>query len=284
MRWRKQVTSMRSDPRIKRLIRRYGSDGWTVYTVILDSIGDGMDPITQIIPYLQETPEEIAEDFGIDPERVAEIVGFCGGQGLLDVAGSGAVYCFKLYKYADEYFTKVQRHKEDYAERNKDVIRTYKNHGRRAAIERIIEYNPLCVQVLHDIAIDSGVTPEFIQSCSGVTLELLRQERKIRKNRERERGAQEEGIQEDIIDPEGTGKRQHEDNVYLSDSEYQGLVSEYGEQIVSSKIIALDAALSDHPRRYNNHYKTLRSWIMRDAGKSPPPRDEALEFRRRIIR
>lgn len=167
MKWYKHLSGMRHDPKVRRLIRKYGSDGWTVYTVIVESIAESLDPISQIVPVLQETSEDIALEFSIDSRRVEEIVGYCVQQELLEADENGMVFCFKLYKYADDYFTKKQKNKESYADRNKQIIAAYKEYGVRDAIISILQTNPQAVRTLYFIGSYYRVTPELLRITSG---------------------------------------------------------------------------------------------------------------------
>jgi hypothetical protein len=170
------MSNMRHDPKVKRLIRKYGSDGWTVYTAIVESIVESLDPINQIVPFLQENSDDIAFEFSIDSKRVEEITYYCKTQGLFEIDLEGVVFCFKIYNYVDEYFTKSQKHKEQFAARNREIIGQYKENGTAAAIASLLKYLPQNGKLLFSISEAYSHTEKGITYNSGVTPDLLSQE------------------------------------------------------------------------------------------------------------
>ena len=102
MKWFKHQTSMRHDPRIKRVIRKYGADGYALYNYILESIAGKLNP-RDPIPNLEETSEDIAFDLKLDTLRVQEIVAYCLEQGLFSQDEvTGHILCLKMYKFLDD--------------------------------------------------------------------------------------------------------------------------------------------------------------------------------------
>lgn len=64
-------------------------------------------------------------------------------------------------------------------------------------------------------------------------------------------------------------KERYRDYVYLTPTEYNRLVSDYGESVIQSKIEDLDTHLTNtKPTKYKDHNKTLRNWIKRDGLKT----------------
>lgn len=102
MKWFKHQTSMRHDPRIKRVVRKYGADGYALYNYILESIAGNLNP-KDPVPSLEETSEDIAYDLKLDTLRVQEIVGYCLEQGLFSQDEvTGHILCLKMYKFLDD--------------------------------------------------------------------------------------------------------------------------------------------------------------------------------------
>lgn len=102
MKWFKHQTSMRHDPRIKRVVRKYGADGYALYNYILESIAGNLNP-KDPLPNLEETSEDIAYDLKLDTLRVQEIVGYCLEQGLFSQDEvTGHILCLKMYKFLDD--------------------------------------------------------------------------------------------------------------------------------------------------------------------------------------
>jgi len=68
-----------------------------------------------------------------------------------------------------------------------------------------------------------------------------------------------------------TNKNQHLDHVYLTEDEYNRIVSDYGEDETNRMIQKLDTYLEDHPEKridgkkpYHSHNKTMRTWANSD--------------------
>lgn len=93
---------MRHDPKIKRVVRKYGADGYALYNYILESIAGNLNP-KDPLPNLEETSEDIAYDLKLDTLRVQEIVGYCLEQGLFSQDEvTGHILCLKMYKFLDD--------------------------------------------------------------------------------------------------------------------------------------------------------------------------------------
>lgn len=62
----------------------------------------------------------------------------------------------------------------------------------------------------------------------------------------------------------------YEDNVYLSNKDYNNLISIYNKNTIDNIIIELDNYLTNNPKKkYKDHYKVLRVWLNRDTKKYP---------------
>ena len=171
MKWFKHAGTLRHDPKVKRLIREYGnSDGYCVYMVVVESISESLDPISKIIPFLEEDASDIAYEFKIDSDKVRRILDFCVKQGLLEESTTGYIFCFKLYKYVDEYFTKNKKNQEMHSARNREIINAYKNGGLAPMLLCLKELAPSYSNQIGQIKIDgldqlqsqSRVSPDFV--------------------------------------------------------------------------------------------------------------------------
>jgi hypothetical protein len=61
-------------------------------------------------------------------------------------------------------------------------------------------------------------------------------------------------------------KNKYRDFVFLSDEEYQKLVSEYGKTVIDSKIEDLDNYIGNKRKDpYKDHNRTIRTWLKRDG-------------------
>ena len=153
MKWFKHMSNMRHDPKVKRLKKKYGSDGYSMYVEIITAIADNLDPINNILPFLEEDVFEISEEFSIAEHKATEIVNFCVDQGLLERSTNNYIFCFKLYKFVDEYFTKKQANTMHVADRNKEVISSYKDGGLPAALKALQKYIPDLMAVIGQIEV-----------------------------------------------------------------------------------------------------------------------------------
>lgn len=173
------MADMKEDPKIKRLVKEYGSDGKIVYMEILEAISKTLDPRTNIIPVLDQPVEELVEDYRIPPQMLVSILNFCVENGLLERSNFDFIFCFKLYKYVDEYFCKKQKNLENVYERNRDIVNTYKDFGLQKTLEKITEYMPELPSILGSIEIKSPIkrpTLSLLWSNSGVTTDQLQPE------------------------------------------------------------------------------------------------------------
>jgi len=108
---------MRNDVRIRRLIQRYGLEGYGLYNLILESITEALTTQSPI-PELQETCEDIADFYNANTARVDEIVRFMIANGLLEVNEiNKRITCTKLYKYLEASQTR--------SEEIRSMIRSY---------------------------------------------------------------------------------------------------------------------------------------------------------------
>lgn len=97
---------MRNDIKIKRLIKRYGLEGYGLYNLVLESIAENLCS-EKPVPDLEETSQDIAEQYGGDSNRVQEIMSFMVKQGLFEIDHiTGRILCSKIYKFIDKSQTR----------------------------------------------------------------------------------------------------------------------------------------------------------------------------------
>lgn len=102
MYWFKHLSDMSEDRKVKRLIRRYGSDGYAVYVYIIERIVKTLNSDSPT-PDLEESSVDIAQDFAIETTRVEEIIWYCIQQGLFEQdEDTGRVVAHKVYKFIDQ--------------------------------------------------------------------------------------------------------------------------------------------------------------------------------------
>jgi len=105
----KHHTKMRHDVKIKRLISRYGLEGYGLYVLILESIAEDISTESPM-PLLQETCEDIAEFYNCNSAKVDEIVKYMVSQGLFGIETmSKKIAFFKIYKYLEQSQTRSEK-------------------------------------------------------------------------------------------------------------------------------------------------------------------------------
>lgn len=118
MKFFKHMSTMRNDPKIKRLISRYGLKGYGLYCIILESIVDRIEQDSPI-PDLEENSEDIASFYNENTSEVNEITSFMVNNGLFEVDEITArITCMKIYRYLE-----LSQTRSTYI---KNIIKSYK--------------------------------------------------------------------------------------------------------------------------------------------------------------
>ncbi|MBW1853067.1 MAG: DUF4373 domain-containing protein [Deltaproteobacteria bacterium] len=92
---------MRHDVKIKRVISKYGLEGYGLYNLALESITESLSTGSPM-PDLQETCEDIAEFYNGNTAKINEMMNYMINQSLFELDEmSGSVLCTKLYKFLD---------------------------------------------------------------------------------------------------------------------------------------------------------------------------------------
>lgn len=141
MQWFKHMADMSEDTKVKRLIRRYGADGYALYVYIIERIVKNLDS-DDPLPELEEQSVDIAHDFGIDTARVEEIMWYCIEQGLFEQDEvTGRIVSHKVYKFIDKAMTSnaqiremIERYKEQHQQSSATISErqdTVSNHQPR---------------------------------------------------------------------------------------------------------------------------------------------------------
>ena len=108
MKWFKHMSDMSSDVKIKRLIRKFGVEGYGLYNYILELIVRKLDSDSPL-PDLEESSNDIAGDLQMDTVKVEEIMLFCIQQGLFEQDEvTGRIVAAKVYKFLQQSETRSQ--------------------------------------------------------------------------------------------------------------------------------------------------------------------------------
>ncbi|HSA75850.1 MAG TPA: Lin1244/Lin1753 domain-containing protein [Candidatus Nitrosocosmicus sp.] len=100
----KHQSDMRHDPMVRRIIRRFGMDGYGLYCLILETITEDLST-EKPLPNLRETAQDIAETFNMQLNRVEEIITFMAQNDLIEIVNN-VVTCNKIYKYLEQSQTR----------------------------------------------------------------------------------------------------------------------------------------------------------------------------------
>ena len=108
MRYFKHMSDMAQDVKVKRLIRKFGVEGYGLYCYILELIVRKLDS-DHPMPDLEESSHDIATDLSMDTVRVEEIMWFAIEQGLFEQDEiSGRVCANKIYKFLQQSETRSE--------------------------------------------------------------------------------------------------------------------------------------------------------------------------------
>jgi len=217
----KHQSNMRHDIKLKRVIARYGLEGYGLYNLILESITESLSTDSPL-PDLQEDCEDIAEFYNANTAKINEIMNFMINQGLFDLDEiTGHVMCAKLYKFLDTSQTR--------SEKLREMIREYKN-----------QINPL--------EIENNQVSQIVSDIS---------ERKEKKRRRKEEETEEETEEEESVKKHKHGEFK---NVLLSEKEYSNLFKDWGAKETEKMIKELDEGIEMKGYKYKSHNLAIRKW------------------------
>jgi len=100
------MSNMRNDVKIRRVINRYGLEGYGLYCLVLESVTESLTTLSPV-PDLQETCADIAEFYNSDTTRINEMMAFMLNNGLFELDElTERVVCHKLYKFLESSQTR----------------------------------------------------------------------------------------------------------------------------------------------------------------------------------
>lgn len=105
MKWFKHMTGMSYDPKVRRVIRKHGIEGYGVYVAVVESIANNLETASPV-PDLEETAEDLADRFNYDTAKIEQIIWDCITEGLLTQDEiTGRILCVKIYKFLEQSMT-----------------------------------------------------------------------------------------------------------------------------------------------------------------------------------
>ena len=119
MKYFKHQSNMRHDTKIKRLIAKFGIEGYGLYNLIVESITENICD-DKPLPELLETCEDIATFYNGNTSRINDMAAFMVNQGLFEIDElSGHIFCSKIFKFLEASGTrseKIRQFIENYRE------------------------------------------------------------------------------------------------------------------------------------------------------------------------
>lgn len=135
----KHHSNMRHDLKIKRVISRYGLEGYGLYCLILESITESLSNDSPM-PELSETCEDIAEFYNGNTARINEIANFMMNQGLFDLSEvDGHIICHKVYKFLDTAATRSDKLRKMISDYKKVASHKVSDNAQTNLIEEEVE-------------------------------------------------------------------------------------------------------------------------------------------------
>lgn len=169
MQFFKHSTNMSADVKMKRVIRKYGLEGYGLYNAIIEKIAGALTS-DRPIPALEDTAQDIAAEFNNDTVNINEIMAYMLNQGLFEIDEiTGNILCSKIYKFIDKSQTRSPEIRK--------MIENYKQHNIECRIvsdkSRLSQTNLIDKEVDIDKEVEGGrFTPPTIDEVSIYLSEL----------------------------------------------------------------------------------------------------------------
>ena len=240
MQWFKHDADASSDAKIKKLVMRYGADGYAIYFHCIELIVGNLSE-QNITFELEHDAEIIADNLKIQGtsdtspvDRVNQIMRFIVGLGLFEES-NGHITCYKILKRLDSSMTSN-------AKMRNIITSAKKNHD--------------TIMINHD----------------SVMLEEKRREEKRKEEKRRDN----KDTRETPDKPAKSPKHKHGEykHVLLTSDQYLKLCEEWGEPEVLRMIKQLDEGIELKKYKYSNHSLAIRKWKEKDRGTPIPKQTE----------
>jgi hypothetical protein len=237
MQWFKHDTDAATDAKIRKLIMRYGTDGYAIYFHCIELIVGNVSE-HNITFELEHDAEIIADNLKIQGtsdtspvDRVNQIMKYIVSLGLFEES-KGRIFCYKILKRLDSSMTSSTKMRGI-------ITRAKQSHDK--------------VMISHD--------------------SVMQEENRIEEKRIEQKRT-EEKREETPDKPAKSQKHKHGEykHVLLTSDEYQRLCEDWGEQEVLRMIKTLDEGIETKGYKYKNHNLALRKWKANDqkGGYSKP--------------
>ena len=230
MQWFKHDTDAATDAKIRKLIMRYGTDGYAIYFHCIELIVGNVSE-HNITFELEHDAEIIADNLKIQGtsdtspvDRVNQIMKYIVSLGLFEES-NGHIFCYKILKRLDSSMTSSTKMRSI-------ITRAKQSHDK--------------VMISHD--------------------SVMQEENRIEENRREEKRIEQkrrdEKREEAPDKPAKPQKHKHGEykHVLLTSDEYLRLCEEWGEPELLRMIKELDEGIEMKGYKYKNHNLALRRW------------------------
>lgn len=104
MKWFKHESRANRDSKMRKLLMKYGFEGYGLYWYCVENICSDLEP--GLTFELEHDCEILAHEGGMDSARVQECMRFMVDLGLFDSGSDGVITCFRLAKFLGESGTR----------------------------------------------------------------------------------------------------------------------------------------------------------------------------------
>lgn len=111
MRWFKHFTDSRSNGKLKKVLIRYGAEGYATYWYCLEQIASELSG-TNLTFELKHDAEVIGHELKVDSAKVEEIMRYMISIGLFEAPDTKRITCIKIAKYLEENYARSTQLKE----------------------------------------------------------------------------------------------------------------------------------------------------------------------------
>ncbi len=107
MKWFKHGSNMRNDTKLRRVINKYGLEGYGLYNLVVESIVESLDNDSPL-PILEENIEDIAEFYHSNTSKIDEMLRYMVNQKLFDFTENDEIICVKVFKHLQSSQTRSE--------------------------------------------------------------------------------------------------------------------------------------------------------------------------------
>ena len=97
-------TTLRFEPESRKMIRKFGLEGYGLYLVFLETAAETVSTKT-VDPRLSESIEDLADYFNKDSEDIAEMAAYALAENIIQMDNEHII-CKKVHELLDEYLSK----------------------------------------------------------------------------------------------------------------------------------------------------------------------------------